>query len=88
MLQIQTTRQFEKDVKLCQKRRKDLDKLWKVVETLAEEKDLEPKHKPHLLSGDWSGFWECHVESDWLLIYQLSETTLKLVRTGTHSDLF
>lgn len=88
MLQIITTKQFEKDLKVCQKRRKDLNKLWAIVDTLAQEKDLDPKHKPHLLSGNWANFWECHIEYDWLLIYQLTETTLKLVRTGTHSDLF
>lgn len=41
-----------------------------------------------MLSGNWANFWECHIEYDWLLIYQLTEATLKLVRTGTHSDLF
>ena len=88
MLEIKPTTQFKRDLKVCKKRKKDLNKLSQVVETLAREKELEPKHKPHALSGNWSGFWECHIEPDWLLIYQQTETVLILARTGTHSDLF
>jgi mRNA interferase YafQ len=88
MLDIQITGQCKKDIKRCKKRGKDLNKLWTVVATLAREEDLDPKHNPHQLSGNWAGFWECHIEPDWLLIYHLSETTLTLVRTGSHSDLF
>jgi mRNA interferase YafQ len=43
---------------------------------------------PHKLSGEWEGFWECHIQSDWLLIYAVTETHLHLARTGTHADLF
>lgn len=88
MLEIKPTTQFKKDLKTCKKRKKDLSKLSQVVETLAREEKLDPKHKPHALSGNWSSFWECHIEPDWLLIYQPTETILILVRTGTHSDLF
>ena len=88
MLAVEVTRQCKRDIKLCKKRGKDLNKLWEVVEVLAREEELDPKYKAHMLSGTWSGFWECHIEPDWLLIYQLSETTLKLARTGSHSDLF
>lgn len=88
MLEIKPTTQFKKDLKVCKKRKKDLNKLSQVVETLAREEELDPKHKPHALSGNWSGFWDCHIEPDWLLIYQQAETVLILARTGTHSDLF
>lgn len=88
MLEIKPTTQFKKDLKLCKKRNKDLNKLSQIVETLAREEELDPKHKAHALSGNWYGFWECHIEPDWLLIYQPSETILILARTGTHSDLF
>ena len=43
-----------------------------------------------MLSGNWVGHWECHIHSDWLLIYKLTDEVmvLTLVCTGTHSDLF
>jgi mRNA interferase YafQ len=88
MLEIKPTSQFKKDLKVCKKRNKDLNKLSQIVETLASEEELDQKHKPLALSGNWSGFWECHIEPDWLLIYQQTETLLILARTGTHSDLF
>lgn len=85
---IRTTRRFERDLKLARKRGKNLDKLWAVVERLQMELSLEPRHRPHRLTGDWSPHWECHVEPDWLLIWHDGEDELVLVRTGTHSDLF
>jgi mRNA interferase YafQ len=58
--------------------------------TLANGEALDEKHQDHRLSGDYSGFRECHITSDWLLIYQIrnNELLLLLSRTGTHSDLF
>ena len=51
---------------------------------------MDPKYKDHTLSGDYSGFRECHITPDWLLVYQVinDELVLFLSRTGTHSDLF
>jgi mRNA interferase YafQ len=46
------------------------------------------RYRPHRLSGNWNRFWECHIEPDWLLIWDEDETALILVRTGTHADLF
>lgn len=88
MLEIITTKQFEKDLKLSQKRKKDLSKLWNVLEKLSNGKLLEEKYKAHKLSGNWVSFMECHIEPDWLLIYQIKKEVLYLVRTGSHSDLF
>ena len=68
------------------KRGKNLKKLGMV--TLQAGKKLERKYKPHPLSGTWSRYMECHIEPDWLLIYQLTEIELRLVRTGSHADLF
>jgi mRNA interferase YafQ len=61
-----------------------------VIQALLEQKPLEPKHRDHPLSGTYSGFRECHVQPDWLLIYAIDDTQLILTasRTGTHSDLF
>jgi mRNA interferase YafQ len=42
----------------------------------------------HKLSGQWNGFWECHVEPDWLLVWHDANDDLELVRLGTHADLF
>ncbi len=70
------------------KRDKDKKKLSAVILKLQSGKKLEKKHKPHPLSGSWSRYMECHVEPDWILIYALSETQLRLVRTGSHADLF
>ena len=70
------------------KRGKNPRKLGTVIKKLQSGGDLEKKHRPHPLSGNWSRYMECHIEPDWLLIYQLTQTELRLVRTGTHSDLF
>jgi mRNA interferase YafQ len=88
MRSIKTTRHFERDIKRARKRGKDLDKLWRIVESLSQGEPLAARHRPHRLSGEWNRFWECHIEPDWLLIWDETETILILVRTGTHADLF
>lgn len=88
MRALRTTKQFERDLKLASKRGKDLDKIWPVIDTLRKGEPLEARHRPHPLVGDWKPCWECHIESDWLLIWQEVEDALELIRTGTHSDLF
>ena len=61
-----------------------------VILTLLEQKPLVPKHRDHALTGNFTGFRECHVLPDWLLMYKVDEGQLILTasRTGTHSDLF
>jgi mRNA interferase YafQ len=71
-----------------EKRGKDLAKLDYVMNTLSQHGTLPPKHRIHKLVGNHAGRWECHIEPNWLLIYTLDETTLTLLDTGTHSDLF
>ena len=88
MLAVYKNKKFDKDVKLMQKRGLKLNKLWDIVELLADEKDLPARTKNHKLSGDWQDFMECHIEPDWLLIYEIDSDNLILARTGTHSDLF
>lgn len=80
--------QFKKDMKLMHKRGKALPKLWGVIEALQNDIPLTFKHRNHKLSGDLAGFWECHIEPDWLLTYRITHDELILARTGTHSDLF
>jgi mRNA interferase YafQ len=80
--------QFRRDVKLAQRPGKDLSKLRELILLLAEGQPLPPRYKDHPLSGDWKHYRDCHIESDWLLIYKIEGDDLYLVRTGTHSDLF
>lgn len=87
---IKTTNRFEKDFEKCTKRNFNLELLGKVLSILESSGNLPQKYKPHVLSGDHAGFWECHIKPDWLLIWKKNEDTrtIYLVRTGTHSDLF
>jgi len=82
------TKQFAKDIKLAQKRGKNLGKLKTVVWTLVTGKRLAPLHQDHGLKGELIGHRECHIESDWLLIYKIEGTAIRFERTSTHSDLF
>jgi mRNA interferase YafQ len=82
------TRQFEKDIKKAGKRGKNLEELKIIARTLIEGKKIDPIHKDHPLVGDYSGRRECHVESDWLLIYKIERERIIFERTGSHSDLF
>ena len=88
MKRLSQTKQFSKDIKRVTKRGKDLDKLKVIVRNLAEGKALDPKHRDHPLIGEWRGSRDCHIESDWLLLYTTDDNELRLERTGTHSDLF
>ena len=79
---------FQRDLRKLSKRGKDLSKLYAVVESLAKGEPLAVKHKPHPLKGEWKPKWDCHIEPDWVLIYEVTQDAVKLARTGTHSDLF
>ena len=82
------TRQFERDLKRIKKRRKNIEKLKIILHSLIEEEELDPIHRDHKLIGSWLVRRECHVESDWLLIYKIEDDRIIFERTGTHSDLF
>lgn len=88
--QIVQTRQFKKDLKLMIKRGYNINLLGTVVDTLASGRELPVKYKDHELLGNYKGCRECHITSDWLLIYEVDgdELFLYLTRTGSHSDLF
>ena len=87
---IQFTNQFKKDLKLAKKQNKNLDKLFDVINILANGGTLEAKYRDHDLTGNYKGTRECHVEPDWLLIYEIQNNVLVLMlyRLGTHSELF
>jgi len=82
------TSQFRKDVKRQEKRGNDIARLRTVIETLCQRRSLAPRHKDHPLGGDWKGWRDCPVEPDWVLIYKVAETRLRLGRTRTRADLF
>ncbi|HBP53685.1 MAG TPA: type II toxin-antitoxin system mRNA interferase toxin, RelE/StbE family, partial [Synechococcus sp. UBA8638] len=82
-LYLDAAKQFKKDVSLCKKQNKDLDKLWDIVEILRNREPLDPKHKKHPLSGRYKGSWECHIKPDWLLIWDVAGDALRLIRTGS-----
>ncbi len=90
MFKIIISKSFNKDVKLCIRRGCQMDKLWTVIEILAEKGSLPSRYKAHKLSGNYAGLWECHIAPDWLLIWKQDHEalTLLMTRTGTHSDLF
>lgn len=79
---------FKKDLKRLSKQHWDIEKLQRVIVLLQQDDQLPPTARPHKLHGEYAGLWECHIESDWLLIYGVTEEELLLVRTGTHIDLF
>jgi mRNA interferase YafQ len=82
------TRQFERDVKRMGKQGKNMDKLKIIIRSLANEEPIDPIHRDHKLLGDWQGRRECHIESDWILIYKIEENRVIFERTGTYADLF
>lgn len=90
MLTIVPATRFKRDLRKCARRNKDIDKLETIVNALQNTKPLDPRHRDHNLTGNWTGFRECHIEPDWLLIYRIDDdkSLLYLVRTGSHSDLF
>ena len=80
--------QFRRDVKLAERRGKDMAKLRELILLLIEGEPLPPRYKDHSLGGDWKHLRDCHIEPDWLLLYKIDGVDLYLVRTGTHADLF
>ena len=84
------TGRFKKDLKVAKKRGLQLEDLFAVIDRLAADEPLPSKNRNHMLRGDYEGFWECHINPDWLLIY-MKDTEIRIIslfRTGTHSDLF
>ena len=82
------TRKFSQDVKRAQKRGKNLKKFKIIAETLLNGDLLDGIHRNHNLIGNYTGRSECHIESNWLLIYKIEDDRIIFERMGTHSDLF
>lgn len=88
--EIKFTTQFKKDLKLAKKQSKNTDRLFAVIEKLANGESLEEKYRDHDLTGNYKGCRECHFEPDWLLVYEIMDDVLVLMlyRLGSHSELF
>jgi mRNA interferase YafQ len=88
--EIKFTTQFKRDLKLAKKQHKNLDELFEVIDILAKGEKLDKKYQDHDLTGDYMGVRECHIEPDWLLIYEHIDEVLvlSLYRIGSHSELF
>lgn len=88
MLDIVLSNRFRRDLRLAAKRGCNLSLLQAAVDLLAAGSPLPEHQRDHALTGNYSGFRECHILPDWLLIYRADDTVLFLTRTGTHADLF
>jgi len=88
MLKPDYTKQFEKDLKRAQKRRKDISKLKVLIRLLINQERIPQRHNDHKLLGRFQNRRECHIEPDWLLVYKIKEEKIIFERTGSHSDLF
>lgn len=93
MRTIERSSVFKRDYKRAKatpRHRKDVDSLVSAVVTLFLSDQVLPENvRDHALSGDWSGYRECHLKPDLLLIYRKPDAdTLRLARLGSHSELF
>jgi len=90
MLDYENHGSFNKDLKLIEKRHKDIPKLRDIMGMIIQEIPLLPKHENHPLHGKYKGWWGCHVEPDWVLVYRIDKAAHRVIfyRTGSHSDLF
>ena len=73
MKAVYTTNAYERDLRKMAKRGKDLSKLQEIIDILTVGNNLSPRYRPHPLKGNWKPKWDCHIEPDWLLIYETTE---------------
>lgn len=86
---LKLSSQFKRDLKRYKFDKPKLEELKKVLDQLQNEGRVDKKYKPHVLSGKYKGYLECHIQSDFLLIWQDElNNTMVLVRLGSHSELF
>ena len=79
---------IQKDFKLLEKRRYDMDAIFDIIGKIIWEELLPEECREQGLSGNWAGFTECHIGNNWIMIYRFEPDSVYFVRTGTHSDLF
>lgn len=89
MTTLKYTTQFKKDLKRYKHNAVVIDKLEAILKLLVAGLPIPEANRPHTLTGNYRGYMECHVESDVLLIWwDKEEGIIKLVRFGTHAELF
>lgn len=90
MYKVKITNTFKRSYKLMKKRGLDISLLDKVIDDIRQGKEFDIKYRNHELKGKFKGFYECHIQPDWLLIYLIENDilTLTLVDTGSHADIF
>lgn len=89
MYSLEYSRQFKKDFKKITKLSiADIIEVGDIISKLQRGEQLDIKNVDHALTGNWSGFRDCHIKPDLVLIYRVSENTLQLARIGSHSELF
>lgn len=90
MYNIKFTDEFKRDMRLCKKRGYDMELIREAIRILSVDGKLPKEYLPHQLHGNRKGQWECHIQPNWLLIWEQHDKELILVmlNTGTHSDLF
>jgi mRNA interferase YafQ len=88
MREVIFSARFKREYKRALKRGCDASRLEEALHCLMAGTPLPDRFRPHKLVGEYTGFWECHLAPDWLLIYDIDDETLVLTRTGTHADLF
>ena len=90
MYSIEYTNRFRKDLVRCQKQGKDIKLIHSVISQLAAEGSLPAKYRPHKLVGRYVGKWECHIQPDWLLVWEQYNDQLRMLmtNTGSHSEIF
>ena len=90
MYSIKFTGEFKRDMRLCKKRGYDMELIREAIRILSVDGKLPKEFLPHQLHGNRKGQWECHIQPNWLLIWEQHDKELILVmlNTGTHSDLF
>ena len=90
MYTVQTTSQFRRDVKRCQRQGKDMALFRALNELLLAGETLPTRYRDHALIGNWQGHRDCHLAPDWLLIYRIDEAAqeIEYVRMGSHADIF
>ncbi|KUO56041.1 MAG: damage-inducible protein [Alphaproteobacteria bacterium BRH_c36] len=88
MKDLRLTTVFKRDLKRINKRGYKLSLLETIIDILRADEALPPARRDHALKGDYADCRECHIQPDWLLIYQTNDEEVVLVRTGTHADLF
>lgn len=88
MLKTSYQKTFVKDYKRVKKRGWNLKRLEYCVTMISEQEIIPAKYDDHILTGNWNGYRELHISSDWLLVYKYTDEGVIFIRTGSHSDIF